>query len=543
MSPLRTRAIAACGALALATGSLLAGSVTAHAAVGDVTEYSLAPSTSPYDVAVGPDGNLWVTNTGSGTISKVTTAGVVTTYTIPTPGSGPRSIAAGPDNALWFTENVANKIGRLAVDGTFTEYAIPTAASEPVGIALGTDNALWFTEYAGNKIGRITTAGAITEFPLPTPGSGPYDIVAGIPASERLYFTQLTGARIGTVSTVGNVVDGAVLPAGSSPMGITIINGVVWFVEYTTSSLDRLVNDATASRIALAPGAGPTFVTGGPGNSIWVSMTGADQVWRFTDQGAVNGQYPLTTPASDPAGLAAGPDGNIWVAQFAPSKVAKVAGGQVPVSSAAPAITPLTGVAPGTVLTATTGTWSSSPASYAYQWQMCPSGAASCTNVPAATAATYTVAAGDNLKSLRVGVTAVNISGSSTIAYSSLVSVGTPTPTPNPTPAPATGTMASIGSGATAELQAPATQKRGKSKTYSVVFTAANAQGTVNLVFTASGKRKTVNGLPVATGLARYTWKMPKSWKKGRTTVNATFVPAPGTVYSGANMVARVKVS
>ena len=60
-----------------------------------------------------------------------------------------------------------NKIGRITTAGVVTEYPVPTAGSYPGSITAGPDGALWFTEGAGNKIGRITTAGVITEYPVP----------------------------------------------------------------------------------------------------------------------------------------------------------------------------------------------------------------------------------------------------------------------------------------------------------------------------------------------------------------------------------------
>src|ERR1039457_940406 len=69
--------------------------------------------------------------------------------------------AAGRDGALWFTEFNSNQIGRITTAGYVTEYPIPTAGSWPIGIVAGPDGALWFTEQLGDKIGRITTAGYI----------------------------------------------------------------------------------------------------------------------------------------------------------------------------------------------------------------------------------------------------------------------------------------------------------------------------------------------------------------------------------------------
>src|ERR1700733_6051644 len=81
---------------------------------------------------------------------------------------GAWDITTGPDGALWFTENSGNKIGRITTAGAITEYPIPTPSSQPTGITSGPDGAVWFTEDSGNKIGRIATSGTMTEYTIPT---------------------------------------------------------------------------------------------------------------------------------------------------------------------------------------------------------------------------------------------------------------------------------------------------------------------------------------------------------------------------------------
>jgi hypothetical protein len=59
---------------------------------------------------------------------------------------------------LWFTEYIGNKIGRITTAGVITEFSIPTLGSSPSDITAGADGNLWFTEASGSRIGRITTA-------------------------------------------------------------------------------------------------------------------------------------------------------------------------------------------------------------------------------------------------------------------------------------------------------------------------------------------------------------------------------------------------
>jgi virginiamycin B lyase len=83
-------------------------------------------------------------------------------------GASAYGIASGPDGNLWFTEAGGNNIGRITTAGSITEFAIPTAGSGPAGIASGPDGNLWFTETVGNNIGKVVPPPASIPAPVPT---------------------------------------------------------------------------------------------------------------------------------------------------------------------------------------------------------------------------------------------------------------------------------------------------------------------------------------------------------------------------------------
>lgn len=97
-------------------------------------------------------------------------------------------------------------------------------------------------------------------------------------------------------------------------------------------------------------------------------------------------------------------------------------------SAAAPASTgtpTISGTArEGATVTASTGTWSNAPTAYAYAWSRCDSNGDACTAIAGVTADTYTAAAADVGRTLRVTVTATNADGSasSTSAPTAIVS-------------------------------------------------------------------------------------------------------------------------
>jgi hypothetical protein len=95
-----------------------------------------------------------------------------------------------------------------------------------------------------------------------------------------------------------------------------------------------------------------------------------------------------------------------------------VGGGSGGSATAAPANTspPVISVTAqdGQTLSASTGAWSGSPTTYAYQWQRCDSSGTGCATVSGATASSYPLWSADVGSTLRVTVTASNAGGSAT---------------------------------------------------------------------------------------------------------------------------------
>jgi thermitase len=94
----------------------------------------------------------------------------------------------------------------------------------------------------------------------------------------------------------------------------------------------------------------------------------------------------------------------------------------------------------GQTLGASTGSWSGSPTSYAYQWQRCDSSGAACAPLAGATTSSYAVQTADVGSTLRVTVTASNSAGSATATSTQTAAVlaaAAPPPPPPPAPAPA----------------------------------------------------------------------------------------------------------
>jgi len=108
-----------------------------------------------------------------------------------------------------------------------------------------------------------------------------------------------------------------------------------------------------------------------------------------------------------------------------------------PVNTVAPAISGTPTVAQ--TLTASDGTWSNTPTSFAYQWLRCNGGGNNCANVANGTQKTYTLVGADATHTMRVRVTATNADGSNSVQSAQTAAVapatvsGTPKNTAPPT--------------------------------------------------------------------------------------------------------------
>ena len=534
------KAIALAASAALAAGSIVATASTATAAPGDVTQFPLGDSTN--GIAEGPAGNLWVT-VENGVIAKVSLDGTSIGYqTNTTPGA----IAAGPDGYMWFTNKAAAQIGKISPEGAVQLYS-SNATDRAEDITLGLDGNMWFTVPDTQQVGKITSSGAVTLYN--TGGIGMDWITPGPEGSNRVYVASGTVNKLGIVTSNGTFseIDGPL--GGADTFDIQLINDQVWFTSGNTviASLTRLVNDRGFTQVSNPTLGNPLTIGIGAGGTMWTGNFAPPAVSHVTTGGDVVATYPLTNPAK---GLLQAKDGNVWA--IIDDGVTRILTGVVPTSSAAPAINypsstiePPVPPAAGTPMTATNGSWNYMPTSYSYQWQACTTtDASTCTDIPGATAQAYTVATTDVGKYIRVGVKASNLNGPSETAYSGTVATGAapaPAPSPNPNPAPATGAEALIGNGVMMELDAPVKQKRKKRKLYEVYFTATDVQGSVVFEFSKRGRTKTKT-VAIQDGVAEYRWKTPRKWRKGRTTVTATFVPSAGSPYTAAEVRDRVRI-
>ena len=265
---------------------------------------TLASFNSPYDLAIGPDGNIYVADRSNHRIRKVTPGGVVTTLA----GSGANSFADGTGTAASF--------------------------NQPTGIAVAPDGTIYVADTNSHRIRKVTPQGVVTTIA----GSGAAAFANGTVGGASFKFPESL--------TVG--IDGNIYVGDSQNYRIRRVTpeGVVTTIAgAATAGFDDGTGTAASFQESL-------FVAAAPDGSIYVADTDNHCIRKVTPQGVVTtfagqvlqtyydvGQFVRSGVAGSndgigggasfnlPQGIAIGPDGTIYVADTGNNRIRKIDSG------------------------------------------------------------------------------------------------------------------------------------------------------------------------------------------------------------------------
>jgi len=144
---------------------------------------------SPQDVAIGPQGELYITETGTHTIRRVTSDGIIETVV----GDGtfgfsgdngmateaqlyfPNATAVGPDGTLYVVDTFNHRIRRVTPGGliqTVVGTGVPgfdgdggpaaeAQLNRPASVAVGSTGSLYIADYGNYRVREVTADGTI----------------------------------------------------------------------------------------------------------------------------------------------------------------------------------------------------------------------------------------------------------------------------------------------------------------------------------------------------------------------------------------------
>jgi hypothetical protein len=273
-------------------------------------------------ITLGPDGNVWFVDGFRGHVGRITPAGKITLFTLPSSFQG-LSLAAGPGKSVYVSTGTG-VLFRVTPDGRMSRLQVSSHLSTGK-ITAGPNGTLWFTYSTG--LGELNAHLVYTQHTLPHSFATlhPSSVAVtryGTPwFSDNSRLVRFAGAHQLNVFTVsstgGNIGSVAVGPDGN--LWFTVLPGQV----------GRSTPTGQMKLYTLPPkGSYPTDITSGPRGSLWVARQGLQStndgktyttVFPPTiDQVTLAGTiavHPIPTSlggATVLSAITAGADGNLW---------------------------------------------------------------------------------------------------------------------------------------------------------------------------------------------------------------------------------------
>lgn len=350
----------------------------------------------PWGVTVDKDGNAYVTDTLNHCIRKITPAFVVTTIA-GTPGasghkdgagktaqfSEPKGIAISPNGDIYVCDTGNHCIRKVSASGVVSTFAgVPASPGykngpgtvaqfdTPIGIAYNPDGALYVSDFGNDRIRLISRAGVVSNFagaeppsPPATPqlldGPGAFALLDGpqgilVDANKDLFVAEEGNHALRKIllenvvttewgSTVpGDADDAFGLASFKLPTGIVYDGKSLFYVADAGNHTIRIINKngavttlaGKAGEPGNADGKGtaakfdtPRAVALDKNGNVYVADEGNHLIRKIEPDGTVttlagSGTVGFAegkgTAAAfhTPRGVAVGPEGNVYVADF-----------------------------------------------------------------------------------------------------------------------------------------------------------------------------------------------------------------------------------
>ena len=376
------------------------------------------PSGARYAVGVG-----WRRDYTGGTVILNSSASLNQTFNLGgtytrADGTSVSSVTLGPKSALILKGSATPQLPPAST-------ALPTiSGTAEVGQTLTSSTGSWSgspSAYA-YQWRRCDSVGA--NCALITGATARQYALASADLGKTMRVTVTASNAAGAASATSNATAAVRAPAPTSPPANTtlpVVTGTAQQGATVSASTGTWANSPTSYAYQ--------WKRCDSGGANCASIAGATASQYLLGSSDVGKTLRVTVTASNevgPASATSNPTGVISSSTPTPSP-------SPPANTALPAIS---GTAQqGASLASSTGTWTNSPTSYAYQWRRCDSGGASCASIAGATTATYTLGVDDVGRTLRLNVTAANGGGSAS-ATSNATAVVAPAPAPPPTAKP-----------------------------------------------------------------------------------------------------------
>ena len=254
---------------------------------------------------------------GSQTIDKVSSTGVVSTFATLSAGSTPLAgLAFDTAGNLYvavdaYANQNNNRIDKVTPGGVVSTFVPLPFGSNPLGMAFDSSGNLYVAingNPTNNTIDKITPGGSVSLFATLAPSNNPIGLAFDV--SGNLYVSGNNGSY--TTSTIDKITPGgsvsvfASMPGTSAPAGLVFDSSGNLYVADGFNKVEKITPGGAVSTFAtLAAGSGAIGLAIDGIGDIYVAESGLNKIIEITPDGLTTTDF--ATGISVPAFLAFGP--------------------------------------------------------------------------------------------------------------------------------------------------------------------------------------------------------------------------------------------
>ncbi len=298
---------------------------------------TFAVETNPTVIRIDANGNAWVSNFGSNSVSKVSLNGTVVSYPV---GTNPHGLDIDSSGNVWVANYGSNNVWKLSPSGS--HLATYSVGTNPRGLHIDASGNVWVANHGGG--GGNLLSNTVTELGPDgsligtyTVGKGPFGITTD--GSGNVWVTNKGGATTANIGTTVTelAANGTLLgtfTVGFGPHAIKIDpSGNVWVSNAgndTTLSETVMKLDGSGNRLGtFVVGIGPHGLAVDVSGNVWAADYGTnaapgESITRLDAAGTPMNTFP--SGGDNPAGMAIDASGNVWVSNYGSGTVGVLPG-------------------------------------------------------------------------------------------------------------------------------------------------------------------------------------------------------------------------
>ena len=242
------------------TANLGSGTISKISPNGQVSTFADLNPQKPTALILSPSGNLYV-GTKAGTLFSITPEGVTSTFA--TVGKNPVAMIFDAAGNLYTANYIDSSISKVTPEGQVSRFAV--VGTWPSDIAMDSLGNLYTASYLDGFVSKVSPTGQVTTFA--SVGSYPSSLV--IDSANNLFVTNSADNTISKITPAGTSTVFATV--GKSPNSIEIdASGNLYTANYLDNTVTKVSSSGIVSTFAVT-GDGPTAIHYSTNSNLYIA--------------------------------------------------------------------------------------------------------------------------------------------------------------------------------------------------------------------------------------------------------------------------------